>query len=424
MKKSRIFRILSLLLALTMLVAVIAGCGKKKDEAPATIKIGYVTPISGPLAAFRQSIQWVLDMALPIMNKDGGYYIKEYDKKIPVEVILADSESDPTKASEAAQKLVTTDKVDILCGAWTPDTTIPVASVAEQNSIPALLENSPMESWLEGGPYVWSYALMFSVPSMMDTYFDAWDKVDTNKKIGLIFDNNVDGVVIAPIVKEVAERRGYTTVDPGRFPMSTPDYTSMINLFRQEECDIIVANAITPDYATFLQQFYQQGFMPKIMTVGKAMHFESDALMVGSAELANGLMTEIHWDRGYPYPSPMLNMTVTELCDKWEAEHDGPYPTTIAYDISCFEILDELLRTAQTLDKTVLRDTFPALNGQSTYGPIHFMDNHVFETACVVVQYVLGDRFPLEKNLVAHGKFTAIPESNKPIVILNERNIG
>ena len=432
MKKTKSLRLTALCLAAIMLLALFAGCGKKDEggssspanNAPDTIKIGYVTPMTGPLAAFSMSIQWVLDMALPVINKDGGIYIKEYDKRIPVEVILADSESNPSKAAEAAQNLITARNVDILCGAWTPDTTIPVANTGEKNAIPTLLENSPMESWLEGGPYEWSYAIMFSVPNMMETYFDAWDKVDTNKKIGFIFDNNVDGVVMAPIVAEIAARRGYTVIDPGRFPMSTPDYSSIINQFKQEDCDIVVANAITPDYAVFLQQFYQMGFMPKILTVGKALHFESDALTVGSAELANGLMTEIHWDRAFPYPSSLLNMSVTELCDKWEAEHDSPYPTSIAYDISCMEVLYELLTTAQTLDKETLRDTFSKLHGQSIYGPINFEDNHVFEAACVVVQYVLGDRYPLEKNLIAHGKFKDIPESNAPIVIMNERDIG
>jgi branched-chain amino acid transport system substrate-binding protein len=437
MKRTRRFKRAALCIAALMLLAILAGCGgggqsggqtgdsgqtpDAAGDAPATIKIGYVTPMTGALAEFSVAIQWVTDLALPVINKDGGIYIKEYDKRIPVEIIFADSESNPTKASEAAQKLVTTDKVDILVGAWTPDTTIPVSAVAEKNQIPAFMENSPVESWLEGGPYTWTYALMFSVRNMMESYFDAWDKVDTNKKIGFIFDNNVDGVVMAPMVKEIADGRGYTVIDPGRFPMSTPDYSSMINQFKQENCDIIVANAITPDYAVFFQQFYQMDYMPKILTVGKAIHFESNALTIGSAELANGLMGEIHWDRAYPWDSPLLGMTVQELCDKWEAEHDGPYPSTIANDLTCFEVLNELLNTAQTLDKETLRDTFPLLNGPSTYGPINFDENHVFENACVVIQYVLGDRYPLEKNLIAHGKFTEIPESDKPIVIMNER---
>ena len=430
MKKTKYLRTLALCLVAVMVAASFAGCGGESadpaggddpGDAPETIRIGYVTPFTGPLAQFSATIEWVLDLALPIINQDGGIYIEEYDQRIPVEFILADSESNPTKAGEAAQKLVTTDNVHLLVGAWTPDTANPVSAVAERNQIPALMENSPMESWLEGGPYTWSYALMFSVPSMMAAYVDAWDKVDTNKKVGFIFDNNVDGVVMAPALAEIAEGRGYTIVDPGRFPMSTPDYSSMINQFRQEDCEIIVANAIPPDWVTFLRQFHQMGYMPKVMTVGKAIHFESDVLAAGDVDEVAGVMSEIHWDRGYPYDSPLLGMTVNEICDLYEAEHDGPYLTTLAYNLTMLEVIHELLNTAQTLDRETLRDTFPQLSGPSTYGPINFEDNHVFETTCVIIQYVPGERFPLEKNIVSHGKFNAVPESTEPIIMMPGR---
>ena len=419
------FRLLAVLLAGIMLLAVFAGCGKKTDDAPATIRLGFVLPVTGPYAPFTESFQWVLDMALPVMNADGGFYIKEYDKRIPVEIIIADSESDPTKASEAAQKLVTTDNVHILVGAWTPETTIPVSIVAETNSLPALMYDSPMEVWLEGGPYEWSHSIMFSLVNLMESYIDAWDKVDSNKKVGFIFGNDIDGVAFAGLAQEFCDRRGYNVVDPGRFPPGTSDYSSLINMFKQEDCDIVLANSITPDYVTFFQQFYQLDFMPKVLTVGKGIHFESNAMAIGSAELANGLTTGLPWDRAYPWSSSLLGMSTTELCDKWEADHPGlPYHSSIAYDLSCLEVLTVLLNTAQTLDREALKNAFPTLTGDTIYGPINFVDNNVFECAYVISQYVLGEKFPLEKNLVAHGKFTQIPESTKPIVIMNERNIG
>ena len=73
------------------------------------------------MAQFTQTIKFIESQALPAINKDGGIYIEEYKKKLPVKIIWADSESNPTKASEVASKLVLTDKVDLLVGAWTPD---------------------------------------------------------------------------------------------------------------------------------------------------------------------------------------------------------------------------------------------------------------------------------------------------------------
>ena len=99
--------------------------------------------------------------SLPVINKDGGIYIEEYHKKLPVKIIWADSESNPTKASEVASKLVLTDKVDMLVGSFTPDTANPVSAVAERYKIPAVVVSAPIESWLTGGPYHWAFCDCF-----------------------------------------------------------------------------------------------------------------------------------------------------------------------------------------------------------------------------------------------------------------------
>jgi branched-chain amino acid transport system substrate-binding protein len=91
-------------------------------DAPETIRIGFVAPFTGPMANFTVGIYHAADLALAAMNKDGGMYIKEYDKKIPVEIIWGDTGSNTTKASEVATKLATDTKVHILVAEWTPAT--------------------------------------------------------------------------------------------------------------------------------------------------------------------------------------------------------------------------------------------------------------------------------------------------------------
>ena len=225
MKKESLRPVFSLVLTLAMFISLSLLTGifantaeaKNADEKDA-ILIGYVSAFTGPLSQFTQSLKFIEEKALSAINKDGGIYIEEYGKKLPVKVIYADSESSPVKASEAANKLVLSDKVDFLVGAWTPDHINPVSAAAERNKIPALMENGPIASWLTGGPYKWAYGNLFALDKMVDVYIDAWDTVETNKKIGFIFDSNVDGILLSKLVKERAEARGYTIIDPGRFP--------------------------------------------------------------------------------------------------------------------------------------------------------------------------------------------------------------
>ena len=75
-----------------------AFAAKKRDY----ILIGQCNPSSGPLSGFGESAQWADDRVLAEINKDGGIFIKEAGKKLPVRIKLMDTESDPTKAADVA----------------------------------------------------------------------------------------------------------------------------------------------------------------------------------------------------------------------------------------------------------------------------------------------------------------------------------
>ena len=61
------------------------------------ILIGRPDPATGPLAAFSEPTPWGDNRAIEVINKDGGIYIKEFGRKLPVKIKLMDTESNPTK---------------------------------------------------------------------------------------------------------------------------------------------------------------------------------------------------------------------------------------------------------------------------------------------------------------------------------------
>jgi branched-chain amino acid transport system substrate-binding protein len=417
-KKVRVF---ALLLALILCIpAALAGCGSggssTKSGDKEEIVIGYVAPFTGPLSAFTQAFDWVSEQAVAKINEDGGIYIKKYDKKLPVRVVKSDSESNATKASEAATKLVLDKKVDILAGAWTPDTSVPVSAVAERYKIPCLISNSPADSWLTGGPYKWSFGLMFYVEDMMKSYVDALDKVSTNKKVGFLFDSEVDGVTFSGILAKMLPERGYEVVDPGRFAIATTDYTNIITKLKDAGCDIVMGNQTTPNFTTAWQQFQQLGYVPKAMVIGKAIAYGSDVAALGN-DLGNGIMTEIHWSRSFPYKSSLLDLTCEQLAAKWESEKGTQYPSTsLGYDLSLFEVLDKALTNCEDLEAETIRDQLKAVDYEGIYGELSFDDNNVMRIPIVTGQWVKSSTWDYDANIIAPGNFPII-DSVDPIVI-------
>ena len=99
-----------------------------------TLKIGYVSPQTGPLAPFGEADKWVIEQ-MKTAFKDG---ISVGGKKYAVQIVLKDSQSNPNRAGEVANDLILKDKVALMLTAGTPETANPVSDACELNEVPCV----------------------------------------------------------------------------------------------------------------------------------------------------------------------------------------------------------------------------------------------------------------------------------------------
>jgi ABC-type branched-chain amino acid transport systems, periplasmic component len=106
-------------------------------DPPKSIKIGYVVSLSGvnaqgaavtTLPAYKL---WVDDV-----NKKGGLMIKEFNKRIPIEVVEYDDTSNAEAAVRLTERLMTQDKVDFVLPPWSTGFNLAVAPVYARNGYP------------------------------------------------------------------------------------------------------------------------------------------------------------------------------------------------------------------------------------------------------------------------------------------------
>src|SRR5262249_60877580 len=81
------------------------------------IKLGYVSPQTGPLAAFPEADNFVLGQFRQAMASG----ISIGNQKRPVEVIVKDSQSNPNRVAEGSKELNVRDKVDPILAATRPE---------------------------------------------------------------------------------------------------------------------------------------------------------------------------------------------------------------------------------------------------------------------------------------------------------------
>ena len=110
-------------------------------HAASKVKIGFVSPQTGPLAPFGEADKFVLADAREAL-KNG---IKIGKKNYEVEIVSKDSQSNPNRAAEVTSQLILKDKVNIMIGSSSGDTVNPVSDQCELNEMPCVTSDTPWQ---------------------------------------------------------------------------------------------------------------------------------------------------------------------------------------------------------------------------------------------------------------------------------------
>jgi len=376
---------------------------------PNVIKIGHVSPKTGPLAGFGEADGFILGQVRDILNKglvsDGTTY--------KVEIISKDSQSSASRASEVAAELILGDKVNLIVASATPDTTNPVADQAEVNEVPCITTNCPWQPYFfgrKGDPakgFTWTYHFFWGLEDVIGAFLALWDELPTNKVVGGLFPNDADGNAWGDAklgLPPALAQAGYKLIDPGRYQVMNNDFTSQISAFKAAGCEIVTGNMIPPDFATFWSQAAQQGFKPKIVTIGKALLFPSVIDSLG--QRGDGLTSEIWWTPHHPYKSGLTGQSAKDLTDTYMKATNRPWTQPIGFQHAMFEVaIDVLKRTKDVNDPNSILDAIVTTNYKSIVGPVQWTGQpvkNVTKTPLVAGQWQRKD-----------GKFDLIIAENK-----------
>lgn len=125
-----------LLLAGVLLVAALLVAGCTQPQAGDELKIGVVASMTGPASTTGKDIWQSAVIAADEINADGGVYVKDLGRKIPVTVILGDDESTREGGQKAVTRLITEDKVDALTGGFSSAVVSAHESVVAEHGVP------------------------------------------------------------------------------------------------------------------------------------------------------------------------------------------------------------------------------------------------------------------------------------------------
>lgn len=371
-----------------------------------TIKIGFVSPMTGPLSLFGETDSYTLEKIKALVG-DG---LEINGKTYTVEILARDAQSNPNKAAELAGELILNDEIHLMIPASTTDINNPVADQCELYGVPSISSSSPWQAYVmpRGGAdqaFEWTYHFFWGLEDALATFVGLWKSVETNRKVGMLFPRNADGETwgnndygLPPEVRAA----GFEAVTPSMFQPRTNDFSAQIGDFKAQNCEIVGGIAYVSDLKTFITQCSQQNYHPKVVTVAAALLFPSGIEAMG--DLGEGMSTEVWWTPAFPFKSSLTGEVSADIAAKWESETGKQWTQPLGYSHALWEVVfDTLKRSANPLDRTANRDALKALDLDTLVGHISFKDGphpNICKTPIFGGQWVRGEKHPFDLKIV------------------------
>jgi len=396
------------------------GGGGTKD-----ILIGFIHPLTGALAGFGASDNWLITKIQSTPQYKNGFKIG--GKTYRVNIKSYDTQSDATHAGQLANQAILTDAVDLLLTSSTPETVVPVATTAEKLGTPCICGNVPWQAWygaLGGNPTpgkstfkpTWTTVYFLGVNDLALAFIAMWNRVHktlgTNKVAAAAFPNDSDGNAFRAAWPNFTGPAGYTLIDPPAYTDLTSNYSSMISTFKSNNCEFFTNVPLPPDFNVMWKQAAQQGYKPKLATVAKVLLFPSDVTALG--DLVINVATDAWWTPNMPWTSSLTGETCQQIASQFETDTGNQWIQALS-NYSLFETAYAALTAVNDphnkaeVAAAMFKVNIKALAGNLDWTSSKNPAPGVVDTPVVGVQWKKGTKYPYEMQVVDNTLMPNVP---------------
>jgi branched-chain amino acid transport system substrate-binding protein len=352
----------------SLLVGVAALALSPAAKAADVIRIGAPLALTGSLAdeAHKQDVVW--KMWLAKVNAAGG--IDVGGKKLKVELVIYDYQSDGQRAGQLAEKLVTDDKVDFLLAPFGSGHTKIVATIAERYETPVIACASSSES-----VYDQSLHYLFGTLSPNGGMTDAMvkyfkGKMPSLKKVAVLGRDDVFPKSMAQGVSAAAKAAGLQVVYDESYPVGAMDHSAALSAIKATGPDWIYISGYTQDLILARKQMSDLGVKAPIITMVTGPAYQEYIDAVGN--LANGVTSSSWWHHTASYKGVGVWPTTADFYKEFKAKEKEDPDYVHASCAAAAEVLKDAIGRAGSTDKKKVRDALATTNIDTFYGPVKF----------------------------------------------------
>lgn len=252
------------------------------------VRVGYAIARTGPWTGGAQVSQepnyllWAEQQ-----NAAGGLNVKGV--KRPIELISSDDRSDVETCVRSYEKLMGSDKVDLVLSPWGSNANFAVAPLANRYGYPFLAPTALSKQLAEMKlPY---FFLLLQQPKPMCEALVAMLKANGAKTIALIYVDDLFGLENYAALRVALQGSGITLVEDKSYPAGVKDLSPVLRSMKDKNPDAFVGFTYPPDTILASKQAKEVGFNPKFFyaSVGTAFQLYKNVMTPAGAEGVLGM---------------------------------------------------------------------------------------------------------------------------------------
>jgi branched-chain amino acid transport system substrate-binding protein len=337
------------------LVAIVPAQAKE-------IRIGLITPLSGDVKTFGESVRNSFLIAVEEANARGGVV------GMKITYVVQDDKNDPTEAANVANLLVNQQRVKAIVGSVTSKTTIPVSDIIQSARIPTIspTATNPKVTVADGKRKDYMFRACFIDPFQGTVMAKFSRETLKGKSAAVLYDASNDySKGIAEIFRDTFRKQGGKVAAFESYGKDDVDFSALLTKVKASGADVL----FLPDYynkvGLIAKQVREKGL--NVRLVGPDGWDSPDLVKIAGSAIEGGYFSN-HYSPDDRRPE------VVAWVKKYKERH-GQVPDalgTLAYDAT--NLLLEAIRKAGSDDPKKIRDAlasikdFKAVSGKSTMG--------------------------------------------------------
>ena len=332
------------------------------------LRIGAPLPITGPLSPEAVKQQRGYDLCAEAANQAGG--IRVGGKRMKVEIVYVDYQSNTPRAVQAAERLITQDKVQFLFSPFGSGATKAASSVSEKYGVPTIAATASSAQVYDQG-----YKYLFGTFTPNDTLTEPLSDLVRKhasgvQRVALLARNDLFPLAIAQEMEKSAKKRGMSVAFFEKYAIGTLDHASALTQIKAQAPHWIFATGYTNDLVLIRKQMADLKIEAPVVTMIAAPAYQE--WIDATGKLAENVSSAAWWHPAVRYKGKDLFGSTEAFVKRFQAKYKALPDYAEASSAAAGAILQMAIEKAGTVDRAKVRDALAAFNEVTFWGPVKF----------------------------------------------------